>query len=117
MKEMETGASILWQGGRYFNRLTILKKKIGSMSVRLIKTLKYEDVERILVGFSEDKQTIYIKKSENGLKLSTASQKSKSKTFSASGLVSQFGDNIIGAYTLESISEEGIIELKRSEWI
>lgn len=113
---MEQGTSVLWHGGRYFNRLTISKRKIGLFSVRLLKTLKFQDVERILVGFSEDKQTMYIKQSNIGIKMSIVSHRANGRTFSASGLVSQFGNEVIGAYILESINEEdGIMELKKSK--
>lgn len=57
---------IQWQIGRAENRLRILKKKIGSISSALLQTIRYSEVERIVVGFSEDKKTMYIKKSNVG---------------------------------------------------
>jgi hypothetical protein len=108
--------NIEWQTSRNANHITINKRGIALISVGVTRIIKCEDDSRVLLGFSEDRKTMEIKKSPNGLKLSVINNRSHGRTFSAIGLLKQFGEEIKGTYELKEYDKsEDVAILKRVE--
>jgi hypothetical protein len=83
-----------------------IKKKVSTMSGSIVSLLKYENTSRILLGFSKDRKTLYIKKSDSGIRLSVNTEKSVGRTFSSGALMNQFGKEVMGTYELKGCENE-----------
>jgi len=103
--------SIEWQNTRNANYINI-HKRVSNVSPGIISKLRCNESDRAIIGFSDDRQLLYIKKSGNGLKLSIINKNCYGRTFGSIALIKNFGD-IIGTYEYDSIDDEGAIVLKK----
>jgi|GEM_PF-4083847 len=103
--------SIEWQNTRNANYIYI-HQRISNVSPGIVSKLSYNENSRALIGFSEDRRYLYIKKSDNGLKLSIVNKRSYGRTFCSITLVKRFGEEIMGTYEFDSL-DEGTVVLKR----
>jgi len=102
--------SIEWQNTRNANYIYI-HKRISNVSPRIVSKLGYNESNRVIIGFSDDRQLLYIKKQDNGLKLSVIHKNCYGRTFSSIALIKNFGD-IIGTYEYDSV-DDGIVVLRK----
>jgi len=103
--------SIEWQNTRNANYIYI-HKRISNVSPGIVSKLGHNESNRVIIGFSDDRQLLYIKKQNNGLKLSIIHKNCFGRTFSSVSLIKNFGD-IIGTYEYDSIDNEGIVVLRK----
>jgi len=103
--------SIEWQNTRNANYINV-HKRVSNVSPGIVSKLGYNESDRVIIGFSDDRQFLYIKKSDNGIKLSIINERSFGRTFSSISLIKNFGD-IIGTYEYDSIDNEGVVVLRR----
>jgi len=103
--------SIEWQNTRNANYINI-HKRVSNVSPGIVSKLGYNESDRVIIGFSDDRQLLYIKKQDNGLKLSIINKNCYGRTFSSIALIKKFGD-IIGTYEFDSIDNEGIVVLRK----
>ena len=103
--------SIEWQNTRNANYIYI-HKRISNVSPGIVSKLGYNESNRVIIGFSDDRQLLYIKKQDNGLKLSIIHKNCFGRTFSSVALIKNFGD-IIGTYEFDSIDNEGVVVLRK----
>jgi len=103
--------SIEWQNTRNANYINI-HKRVSNVSPGIVSKLGYNESDRAIIGFSDDRQLLYIKKSDNGLKLSIINKNCYGRTFASIALIKNFGD-IIGTYEYDSIDCEGVVVLRR----
>jgi len=61
--------SIEWQNTRNANYIYI-HKRISNVSPGIVSKLGYNESNRVIIGFSDDRRLLYIKKQDSGLKLS-----------------------------------------------
>ena len=103
--------SIEWQNTHNTNYIYI-HKRVSNVSPGIVSKLGYNESNRVIIGFSDDRQLLYIKKSDNGLKLSIINKNCFGRTFSSIALIKNFGD-IIGTYEFDSIDNEGVVVLRK----
>ena len=101
-----------WISKRYTN-FCVLRKRVSSLSAGIILKENYDENVRVIIGFSEDRRLMHIKKSDNGVKLSLINNRSKGRTFSSVALVNQFGEDIIGRYEFKGYEDDGNLVLER----
>ena len=103
--------SIEWQNTRNANYINI-HKRVSNVSPGIVSKLGYNESDRVIVGFSDDRRLLYIKKQDSGLKLSLINKHCFGRTFSSIALIKNFGD-IIGTYEFDSIDDEGVVILRK----
>jgi len=103
--------SIEWQNTRNANHINI-HKRVSNVSPGIVSKLGYNESDRVIIGFSDDRQLLYIKKQDNGLKLSIINKNCYGRTFSSIALIKNFGD-IIGTYEYDNTDNEGVVILRK----
>lgn len=100
-----------WQSKRYTN-FAVIRKRISSLSAGIVLKADYNIDARAIIGFSDDRGLMYVKKSDNGLRLSVINNRSKGRTFSSVALIKEFGEGIIGRYEFERFNDDMLVMRK-----
>jgi len=104
---------------KYKNHVSVSKQVVFISAGVVSNSIIPESIDlknaHVLTGFSKDRLLMFIKfKTTEGLKLTSTNNNSLCRRFSAVNLVKQFGEDIVGVYTVKGFQrDDHILVLKK----